>query len=95
MYDFIFIEFRGDQRNVYQELAEKDHYLMLAAEAGKVLLEKNQELSEQYSRLQEEYLQKIEVCVLSFSCHFIGNLFFSIIYTLRNRLLKRSISSFM
>eukprot|EP00111_Clytia_hemisphaerica_P019736 TCONS_00058240-protein len=46
--------------SVYQELAEKDHYLMLAAEAGKVLLEKNQELSDQYSRLQEEYLHKIE-----------------------------------
>lgn len=53
-------ELRGEDRNIYQELAEKDHYLLLAAEAGKVLLEKNQELSEQYSRLQEEYLHKIE-----------------------------------
>lgn len=34
---------------------------MLAAEAGKVLLEKNQELQDQYQRLQEEYLQKVEV----------------------------------
>jgi len=60
---FYSLEFHGD-RNIFQELAEKDHYLMLAAEAGQVLLEKNQELSEQYSRLQEDYLHKIEVFIL-------------------------------
>ena len=55
------IEFVGEDKSVYQELAEKDHYLLLAAEAGKVLLEKNQELSEQYSKLQGDYMHKIEV----------------------------------
>ena len=34
---------------------------MLAAEAGKVLLEKNQELTHHYESLQDDYLRKIEV----------------------------------
>lgn len=60
-YVLLFSEYCGEDKNVYQELAEKDHYLLLAAEAGKVLLEKNQELSDQYSKLQDEYMHKIEV----------------------------------
>ena len=50
-----------ESADIYTQLAEKDHYLMLAAEAGKVLLEKNQELEVQYEALHTEYLHKIEV----------------------------------
>lgn len=49
-----------DGSDLYQQLAEKDHYLMLAAEAGKVLLEKNQELTNHYENLHDDYQQKIE-----------------------------------
>lgn len=49
-----------EEGDLYQQLAEKDHYLILAAEAGKVLLEKNQELTNHYQSLQDEYQQKIE-----------------------------------
>ncbi|XP_065663458.1 bicaudal D-related protein homolog [Hydra vulgaris] len=48
------------ERDVYQQIAEKDHYLLLAAEAGKVLLEKNKQITNYYQRLQKEYLHKIE-----------------------------------
>lgn len=58
---WFFIEGVGENTDLYQQIAEKDHYLMLAAEAGKVLLEKNQELTHHYESLQDDYLRKIEV----------------------------------
>ena len=58
---WFFIEGVGENTDLYQQIAEKDHYLMLAAEAGKVLLEKNQERTHHYESLQDDYLRKIEV----------------------------------
>lgn len=52
--------------DVYRQLAQKDKDLLLAAELGKALLEKNEELSQKYELLQEEYSQVVEVSRLNF-----------------------------
>ena len=57
----LFSECDDEEIDIYEQLAEKDNYLILAAEAGKVLLEKNQELTTNLEALQEEYAHKIEV----------------------------------
>lgn len=49
--------------DVYILLAKKEKDLQLAAELGKVLLEKNDELSKANERITEEYSQKLEVSV--------------------------------
>lgn len=46
------------------QLAQKDRDLLLAAELGKALLEKNEELSVKYERLSEDYSQRTEVSYL-------------------------------
>lgn len=51
--------------DVYILLAKKEKDLQLAAELGKVLLEKNEELSKANERITEEYSQKLEVSVLA------------------------------
>ncbi|KAK3912190.1 Bicaudal D-related protein-like protein [Frankliniella fusca] len=54
----------GDQQqgeDVYAELQRKEKDLILAAELGKALLEKNEELSRQNERIAEEFSQKLEV----------------------------------
>lgn len=51
--------------DVYRQLAQKDKDLLLAAELGKALLEKNEELSQKYELLQEEYSQVVEVSRLN------------------------------
>lgn len=56
--------FAGDDDgadDVYRQLAQKEKDLLLAAELGKALLEKNEELSQKYELLQEEYSQAVEV----------------------------------
>ena len=53
--------------DVYRQLAQKDKDLLLAAELGKALLEKNEELSQKYELLQEEYSQVVEVSRLNIS----------------------------
>ena len=53
--------------DVYRQLAQKDKDLLLAAELGKALLEKNEELSHKYELLQEEYSQVVEVSRLNVS----------------------------
>lgn len=69
--------YQADERNgfnsnaksiddVYILLAKKEKDLQLAAELGKVLLEKNEELSKANERVTEEYSQKLEVSVLPF-----------------------------
>lgn len=58
--------------DVYILLAKKEKDLQLAAELGKVLLEKNEELSKANERITEEYSQKLEVSVFVFSV-FIGH----------------------
>ena len=49
------------EEDIHKQLSEKDTCLTLAAEAGQVLLEKNQELKRQFDSLQEEYIRKIEI----------------------------------
>ncbi|KAL8606193.1 hypothetical protein ACOMHN_053465 [Nucella lapillus] len=51
----------GGEDDVYMQLSQKEQDLMLAAELGKALLEKNQELEDQVTRLTEEFSQKLEV----------------------------------
>ncbi|XP_039280783.1 bicaudal D-related protein homolog [Nilaparvata lugens] len=55
------LEPSADPEDVYAQLQQKEQDLMLAAELGKALLEKNEELSRQNERLAEEYSQKLEV----------------------------------
>ncbi|XP_076453172.1 uncharacterized protein LOC143288491 isoform X2 [Babylonia areolata] len=50
----------GGEDDVLMQLAQKEQDLMLAAELGKALLEKNQELEEQIGRLTEDFSQKLE-----------------------------------
>jgi hypothetical protein len=49
--------------DVYAQLQQKENDLILAAELGKALLEKNEELSRQNEKLAEDYSQKLEVSV--------------------------------
>lgn len=46
--------------NVYAQLAQKEQDLLLAAELGKALLEKNEELEQRNASLVDEYTQKTE-----------------------------------
>ncbi|XP_054717705.1 bicaudal D-related protein homolog [Uloborus diversus] len=50
-----------DGDDVFAQLARKEKDLMLAAELGKALLEKNEEISRANERLTEEYSQQLEV----------------------------------
>ena len=61
-----------DEGDVYAQLAQKERDLILAAELGKALLEKNQELTKRNEGIAEEYSQKIEVRKLSLSYSFIN-----------------------
>lgn len=47
--------------DVWTQLQQKDNDLVLAAELGKALLEKNEELKKQQETLIEEYSKKLEV----------------------------------
>lgn len=58
------LEPSADPEDVYAQLQQKEKDLILAAELGKALLEKNEELSRQNERLAEEYSQKLEVSSL-------------------------------
>lgn len=50
-----------DELDVYAQLQQKEKDLILAAELGKALLEKNEELSRQNEKIAEDYSQKLEV----------------------------------
>lgn len=56
----------GDEDDIYRQLAQKEKDLLLAAELGKALLEKNEELTQKYELLQEDYSQVVEVSRLIF-----------------------------
>lgn len=56
-----------EEGDVYAMLAQKERDLMLAAELGKALLEKNNELSLKNDQMAEEYAQSIEVSPTVFS----------------------------
>jgi len=47
--------------DVYAQLQQKEKDLILAAELGKALLEKNEELSRQNEKIAEDYSQKLEL----------------------------------
>ena len=49
--------------DVHAQLLAKERDLILAAELGKALLEKNEELSKQNEKIAEEFSQKLEVGV--------------------------------
>jgi len=53
--------------DISQQLQQKEKDLILAAELGKALLDKNEELSLQNERITEDYTQKLEA---SSSFHF-------------------------
>lgn len=58
-------EENNEEQDLYVMLAQKEKDLLLAAELGKALLEKNEELTQKYERLQEEYSQQAEVSLYS------------------------------
>lgn len=47
--------------DVWSQLQQKESDLLLAAELGKALLDKNEELKKEQERLTEEYSRKLEV----------------------------------
>lgn len=59
------LENEADPTDIYAQLQQKEKDLILAAELGKALLEKNEELSRHNERLAEEYSQKLEVISLN------------------------------
>ena len=74
--DYIYsLESRGDRAtnnnnihsdpDVYGQLQQKERDLILAAELGKALLEKNEDLSKQNEKIAEDFSQKLEVNFLS------------------------------
>ena len=51
--------------DVYAQLAQKEKDLVLAAELGKALLEKNEDLSRQNEKIAEEFSHRLEVGKIS------------------------------
>lgn len=52
---------RHEQNDMQEQLRQKESDLILAAELGKALLDKNEELSRRNEKITEEYSQKLEV----------------------------------
>ena len=52
------------ESDVYGQLQQKERDLILAAELGKALLEKNEELSKQNEKIAEDFSGKLEVMKL-------------------------------
>ena len=50
-----------DENDIYVLLAQKERDLLLAAEIGQALLEKNEELSKQNEKIAEDFSKKLEV----------------------------------
>lgn len=57
-------EEQAEVDDVNARLAQKERDLILAAELGKALLERNEVLVQQNERLAEEYSHKLEVCLV-------------------------------
>ena len=51
----------GHSQDVYAQLAQKEKDLVLAAELGKALLTKNEDLAMQNEKLQDDFSQRLEV----------------------------------
>ena len=52
--------------DIHAQLLAKERDLILAAELGKALLEKNEDLSKQNEKIAEEFSQKLEVGLKAF-----------------------------
>ena len=52
------------ENDIYGLLEQKERDLLLAAELGKALLEKNEELSQQNEKMAEDFSHKLEVGIL-------------------------------
>ena len=50
-----------ESNDLLNQLAQKENDLILAAELGKALLERNEELSRANERITEDYSHKLEV----------------------------------
>ncbi|KAG8236772.1 hypothetical protein J437_LFUL016886 [Ladona fulva] len=55
------VEAPSDTEDLLAQLSRKEQDLILAAELGKALLERNQEMGKQNERMMEEFSQKLEV----------------------------------
>lgn len=53
------------EQDLWVQLRKKEDDLLLAAELGKALLEKNEEITKQHERAIEEYSTKLEVSFFS------------------------------
>ena len=51
----------GEEEDVHKRLAQKETDLVLAAEVGKALLDKNEELQRQNEAMEQGYAERIEV----------------------------------
>ena len=56
----------ADENDIYALLEQKERDLLLAAELGKALLEKNEELSQTNEKMAEDFSHKLEVGNLIF-----------------------------
>lgn len=65
-------DMEGDNLNVYQQLAQKEKDLILAAEVGKALLERNEDLTLANEKITEEYSHKLEVKKIYFFTFFVS-----------------------
>lgn len=50
-------------QDVYNQLLQKERDLLLAAQLGKALLEKNEELGLQNEKMAEDYSRQLEVSI--------------------------------
>ena len=62
VYYFVIIFFNFQEKSIYEELAEKEQALQLAAQFGKTLIEEKEQLEYQIEVIKKEYQNKIEVC---------------------------------
>ncbi len=66
MLDGLDLMIDGDDANegdVYFQLAQKEKYLLIAAEAGNTLLKKNNELQTKLNCMEKEYCNQIDVSI--------------------------------
>ena len=60
--------------NIYQELAEKEHALILAAQFGKSLIEEKEELERQIENMKRDHQNQLEVSLNIFGYLIAANL---------------------
>lgn len=60
----------SNDQDLWARLEKKESDLLLAAELGKALLDKNEELAKQQERMIEEYSKKLEVSEQFYRLHY-------------------------